>query len=161
VHAATLFAPRAITALDLVGSRLRVARRLGATRTIDGRDDVVAMVMEATGGRGADVVVDAVGAPSTLLQASEMVGVGGRIALVGIPERAVELPLSTLFMKNVRLSMGLAHLGQIDRMIALIAAGRLDTTPLITHRMRLSQIEHAFRMFEAQDDEVIKIAVKP
>lgn len=162
IHTARLFAPSAIIAVDLLDYRLEVARQLGATATINARQTpVVDRVLELTDGLGANVIVDAAGAPATLQQSVMMAAVGGRIAMVGYPSQPIELPLERVFTKNLNLSMGLANLDHMHALIHLIEGGQIDTTPLITHHFRLDEIETAFRLVQAQQDNVIKVAITP
>ena len=161
VHAATLFGPRNIIAVDLIEHRLQLARDMGATHVIDAtKGDVVQQVLEYTNG-GPEVVIEAAGAPVTIQQAVDMIRIGGRIMVVGLPTRHVEFSLPAMIMKNVSLFTGLAYLGNMERLVRLIEAGKLDTTPLISHRMRLSEIVQGFKMFAAQQNNVVKIAVTP
>lgn len=160
VHAATLFGPSRIVATDLEPGRLAVARRVGADATVDAGDaDVVAAVLEATGGIEPDVVIEAAGSQATLLQAAELVRPGGRIAVIGNPGAARELPLIDLFNKAATVTGGLAALDRMPELIRLIAAGRLDLRPLITHRFALDEIEAAFELFERRREGVVKVAV--
>lgn len=162
VHTARLFGPQQIIAVDLIGQRLALAKRMGADQILNAAEgNVVQRVMELTGGHGPEAVVEAVGASTTLRQALQMVRVGGRVSMVGIPGEPMELALPVMFMKNVTLTMGLANLGDMETLIKLIAAGKLDTTPMITHRISLAEIESGFHKFEKQEEGVVKIAITP
>jgi alcohol dehydrogenase len=156
---AQLVSPRAVVAVDPVRERRELATALGATTALDPTiDDVAAAVAEVTGG-GADGVVEAAGRPDTVLQATQLVRVGGTVAVVGIPPVPVELPTADLLMRNVTLRHGLGHLGDMGRLVGLIQAGRLDATALITHRYHGGQLAEAFHAFEGQQDGIIKPAI--
>jgi alcohol dehydrogenase len=159
VLTAQLVAPRAVIVVDPLADRRKLAETLGATATLDPTsDDVAAAVAELTAG-GADGVVEAAGRADTVVQATQLVRVGGAVAVVGIPPGPVELPIADLLMRNVTLRQGLGYLGDMDRLVALIAAGRIDATPLITHRYTGDQLAEAFHTFERQDDGIVKPAI--
>lgn len=156
---AQLRSPRALIAVDPLPERRELATRLGATATLDPTsEDVAEAVAELTGG-GADGVVEAAGRPDTILQATRLVRVGGSVAVVGIPPAPVELNIADLLMRNVTLRQGLGYLGDMGRLVALIRAGRLDATPLITHRFSGAQLEEAFHTFERQEGGIVKPAI--
>lgn len=160
VHTARLFAPAEVIAVDRVASRLRVAERLGATRTIDASsEDVAAIVGELTAGRGADGVVEAVGLPATIAQAVDLAGVGGRIAVVGIAPGPVELPMPQMLFKNLTLWTGLGDLGHLDMLLDQVARGVLDPSPMITDRIGLDEIVGAIGRFSEPANGVVKYAV--
>lgn len=159
VHTASLHGPRAVIAVDAVPDRLEVARQMGATHTALAGDDVSALVAEVTGGRGAEAVVEAVGLPATIALAGEVVAVGGRISVVGIPAAPVELPFAQLLFKNVSIWMGLGDLGAMDELLALIEAGRLDPSPMFTSTRPFAEVEQAFRDMESRAPGVIKTLV--
>lgn len=157
---AKLYGPSQVIAVDRVAGRLAVAAKLGATLTIDAStEDVGAAVLAATGGRGAEGIVEAVGLPATIQQACDLVRVGGRIAVVGISAGATELPMPQLLFKNVSLWTGLGHLGTIDTLLDLVARGVIDPTPMITDRAHLDDIATAFERFSDPANGVVKYAI--
>ncbi|MFP4148290.1 MAG: zinc-dependent alcohol dehydrogenase [Nitriliruptoraceae bacterium] len=159
VLTAKLHGPRAVIVVDPIEGRRQLAATLGASLTLDPtRDDVAAAVAEHTRD-GADGVVEAAGRADTIVQATQLVRVGGSVAIVGIPPGPVELPIADLLMRNITLRQGLGYLGDMDRLVALIAAGRLDATPLITHRYASDQLAEAFHTFEHQQDGIVKPAI--
>jgi alcohol dehydrogenase len=158
VVTAQLLAPRALIVVDPIAGRRELASRLGATATLDPTgEDVGAAVGELTRG-GADGVIEAAGRGDTVVQATQLVRVGGTVAVVGIPPAPVELPFADLLMRNVTLRQGLGYLGDMGRLVELIRVGRLDATPLITHRYGGDQLAEAFGTFERQEDGIVKPA---
>ena len=158
---ATLHGPRRIVALDPIESRRELASRMGATDVLDptGVDDVVAEVAALTGG-GAETVVEAAGRTDTIEQATRMAKVGGTVSVVGIPGEPVTLDFADLVFRNITLAQGLGYLGDMDRLLALIAAGRIDATPMITHRFTFDEMDRAFAMFASQTDGIVKPFVR-
>ncbi len=162
VHAARLFSPGQIILVDIDSHRLEVGAKLGATSTIRAdQADVLAVIGALTGGKGADVAIEAAGVEQTFQQAVRCVGIGGRVSIVSIFGRDVALPLPEIFMKNIRIEMGLSYLGNMKRLVRMIQTGTLDLTPLITHRIKLGEIAHGYELFEKRLDNVIKIAITP
>jgi S-(hydroxymethyl)mycothiol dehydrogenase len=101
---------RRIIAIDANPAKLAAARRFGATDVVDAsKEDPVARVRELTGGRGADVALDAVGGAATFTTADELRAPGSRLVVVGAPGRgeSVELPLRRLFLTagSIRVSI--------------------------------------------------------
>lgn len=70
------------------------------------------------------------------------------------------LPLPDMYGKNLTFKTGGVDGCDCDEVLQLIAEGKIDTTPLITHRFPLSQIEEAYRLFERKEDGVIKVAIE-
>jgi threonine dehydrogenase-like Zn-dependent dehydrogenase len=151
----------------VVGRRdapLRVARQLGCDATIDtSEDDLVATVRALTGGDGAEVVYEAVGGQAeTLAQAIEVAGRGGRIGVVGAFTGVQPLDPGLCMRKELSLhwvwSYGLWDgVPEFQIALDLLASGRIDAAPLITHRFPLGQIGAAFA---AADDKRASGAIK-
>jgi (R,R)-butanediol dehydrogenase/meso-butanediol dehydrogenase/diacetyl reductase len=108
-----------IAVIDFPGSRLQRAQRRGATRTIEAGPDVVARVRESFGGSGADVVVEASGAPGQLDTATELVRPGGTILQVGLPSEPQQVDVHSLVMREVSVLTTLAHVCGDDLAAAL------------------------------------------
>ncbi|GIH22543.1 S-(hydroxymethyl)mycothiol dehydrogenase [Acrocarpospora phusangensis] len=101
---------RRIIGVDVNPAKLEAALRFGATHVVDAsREETVARVKELTDGRGADVVLDAVGGPGSFGTADELRGPGSRLVVVGAPRQgdSVELPLRRLFLTggSIRVSI--------------------------------------------------------
>ncbi|MDH3495496.1 MAG: L-threonine 3-dehydrogenase [Gemmatimonadota bacterium] len=132
---------------DINPTRLALARGMGAQVLLNPQhDDVVARILEATGGEGADIVCEMSGHPAAVAQAFKAVRLGGRVQLLGLPKGAVPLNLS-----NDVIFKGVTVYGVIGRrmyetwhqMRTFLSSGRLDPTPVITHRFPLEQIDEA------------------
>lgn len=174
IACARLFSPSKIIAVDPIANRLEVAKKLGATHTIDpGNADAVHEIKELTGGApkdlleeftsrsGADVVIEAVGIKATFDASFQAVRPGGNVSIVGIFEESQDLLMPQLSIKNIGVTMGLVNVVHMGRLLKIIAAGLLDTTPLITHTMPLEEGVEGYEMFDKKLDNVIKIALKP
>ncbi|MCD8054825.1 MAG: alcohol dehydrogenase catalytic domain-containing protein [Lachnospiraceae bacterium] len=162
VIAAKLFNPGKIIIAGRTQERLDKALELGAHDAINTRkEDMVARVMELTGGRGADGVVETASAQKTLEDGLRCLGVHGILSMVGIPGDALSVPFPEVFMKNLTIRFGLADLSMNEHILQLIEEGKIDLTPLITHYFPLEEIETAIDMFENKKDGSIKIAIRP
>ncbi|MFC9266186.1 zinc-binding dehydrogenase [Streptomyces zhihengii] len=118
-----------VTVIDLPGPKLSRARELGAARTLSARDDVVAAVLDATSGQGADVVIEASGAPTQYANALAMVAVGGRVLAVGLPKEKPAVDMFALALREITLDSTVAHVCGEDLGPALdiLAEGPLAT----------------------------------
>ncbi|WP_440406451.1 zinc-dependent alcohol dehydrogenase [Pseudolysinimonas sp.] len=108
-----------VTVVDFAGSRLDRALRVGADRVVAAGDTTVAEVLEAVDPRGADVVIEASGAPGQLAAATRMVRSGGRILQVGLPSRPAEIDLAAIVLREVTIRTTNAHLFPTDVPAAL------------------------------------------
>jgi (R,R)-butanediol dehydrogenase/meso-butanediol dehydrogenase/diacetyl reductase len=109
-----------ITLIDLPGPKLDRAARHGATRTLAvGELDVVDAVRDATGGRGADVVIEASGAPGQYETAVRMTSTGGRILAVGLPKSRPTLDIVDIALREIVLDSTVAHICDADLAPAL------------------------------------------
>jgi threonine dehydrogenase-like Zn-dependent dehydrogenase len=150
-----------IIAVDPIPERLGVARRMGATHTI-GEDAAKAteMVHELTGGRGADLVVEAVGHAEAFKAAMRLARRNGTVIAFGLPHRAqYVVEINEFFYNEGRLINSVGPDVQRDFPIAveMIAAGLIDVSPLVTHRFHWSHAQDAFAIFADRRDGAIKV----
>jgi alcohol dehydrogenase len=147
---ARLFTPAHIVAIDLDPARLERAAELGADVTIENTDgSAITRVLELTGGLGADVAIEAVGAPETFELCTELVRPGGRIANVGVHGHPATLHLETLWIRDITITTGLVDTFTTPRLLDLIAEGKLDATLFATHRFPLGETMEAYDTFAA------------
>lgn len=155
---------RQIIAVDLLGERLAVSPQLGATTVIDASTaDAVQAVTDLTDGRGADLVVEAVGhREQRLNDCFRMVCHGGDILFFGVPTNIVdEIHLRILFDKNASLHTTIGPSFERDFPLAMqwIAEKRVDLSPVITHRFPVAEIQQAFDTFADRRDGALKVFV--
>ena len=162
VLTAKLYTPGKIVAIDLADSRLEKARELGADVTINnGEEDAVELLMELTGGLGADVAVEAVGVPETFELCTELVRPGGRIANIGVHGHPATLHLEKLWIRDVTITTGLVDTITTPRLLKLIAEGRLDATLFATHRFPLEETMSAYDTFAAAaETDALKVVLE-
>jgi S-(hydroxymethyl)glutathione dehydrogenase/alcohol dehydrogenase len=146
-----------IVAVDRSESRLELARGQGATDVIVAGDDVVATIVEMTGGFGADYTFEATGLVSVMRQAVESARMGWGLATVcGVAGRGETLEVVPRFLITGRRVAGSSFGGVKGRdgVPALVdrwLEGEIDVAPLISHRIALDDVNRGFELMEAQD----------
>ena len=110
---------------------------------------------------GADVVLEVAGAKDTFRLAWACARPNAIVTVVALYDEAQALPLPQMYGKNLTFKTGGVDGCDCAEILALIEAGKIDTTPLITHRYKLDDIEKAYHLFENKLDGVIKVAVEP
>jgi 2-desacetyl-2-hydroxyethyl bacteriochlorophyllide A dehydrogenase len=149
-----------VFAVDTVEQRLEMAARFGAVPVHLTEQDPKGAVRSATGGRGVDVVVDAVGDPAPLGLAISLARDAGTVSGIGAYAGRGELPIGLAWLKGLTLRLGLANvIAHVDRVLALIEAGKLDPSPLVTHRMKLDEAAEAYALYDRH--EALKIVLTP
>jgi S-(hydroxymethyl)mycothiol dehydrogenase len=151
IAGAQLAGATTIIAVDIDDAKLEQAKRFGATRTVNSRDeDPVEAIRALTGGFGADVVIDAVGRPETYQQAFYARDLAGRVVLVGVPtpDMRLELPLLDVFGRGGSLKSSwygdCLPSRDFQMLIDQYKLGRLDLEGFVTERIGLGDVEAAF-----------------
>ena len=108
---------------------------------------------------GADVVLEVAGAKDTFELAWRCARPNAIVTVVALYDEAQTLPLPDMYGKNLIFKTGGVDGCDCAEILRLIAQGKIDTTPLITHRFPLSEIDEAYRIFENRLDGVIKVAI--
>lgn len=162
-RSAELFGPAVIVAVDLDDGRLARARSRGCRTVNPEREDLDACVRELTGGRGADAVIEAVGRPELVRRAIEIARPGARISVIGvITQNHVELPfMHGLMAKNLTIRSALvAPQLYISRLLPLVEQGKLDPAEIITHRLPLKDAIRGYQVFDAHEENVLKVVLE-
>jgi alcohol dehydrogenase len=155
-----LFSPSHLIVVDPAPSRRERALETGADVAISSDDDVPALVMEMTGGLGADVTIEAVGIPETFELCADLVRPGGHVANAGVHGRPVTLHLERLWIKDVTITTGLVDTATTPLLLRLLADGKLDVSGLVSHRFTLDEMEQAYDVFSAPSETgAIKLAL--
>ena len=108
---------------------------------------------------GADRVLEVAGADDTFRLAWECARPNAIVTVVALYDQPQVLPLPDMYDKNLTLKTGGVDGCDCEEVLRLIEAGKIDTTPLITHCFPLSEIEEAYRIFENKSDGVIKVSI--
>jgi len=159
---AQFYAPSEMIMIDLDENRLAVAKRFGATATVNStHGDAAQQVMKLTGGRGVDTAIEAVGIPATFTLCEDIVAPGGTIANVGVHGCKVDLHLERLWSHNVTITTRLVDTVSITMLLKTVQSKRIDAKQLITHRFKLGDILQAYDTFgKAADTKALKVIIE-
>jgi alcohol dehydrogenase len=155
-----------IITVDSVPARMEVSRRMGADHVVDFKaSDPVAEIMRLTDGRGVDVAIEALGTQTTFESALRVLRPGGTLSSLGVYSTDLNIPLDAFAagLADLKIVTTLCPGGKerMRRLLAVVASGRVDLKPLVTHRFKLDQIEAAYDLFSHQRDGVLKVAITP
>jgi threonine dehydrogenase-like Zn-dependent dehydrogenase len=175
-----------VIAVDPLDYRLEFARKFSPVETVNFHqvDDIILYLKKMTDGRGPDVCIDAVGleadgsffqsltgrtlkiqagAATATAWSIEAVRKGGNVSIVGVyGPPANLLPIGTAMNKNLTLRMGQCNVRRyIPRLLEHIQSGRVDAKSIITHRLPLEEVSHAYRIFGQKQDGCIKTILIP
>lgn len=159
---AQFYSPAEIIAIDLDDNRLAMAKRFGATTGINSADGkVVETVMEMTGKRGVDTVIEAVGIPATFELCENIIAPGGTIANIGVHGKKVDLHLEQLWDRNISVTTRLVDTATIPMLFKTVASHKIDPKLLITHRFKLDKILDAYETFaNAAKTKALKVVIE-
>jgi len=159
---AQFYSPAEIIMIDLDDNRLEVARRFGATQTVNNGDGTaVRKVRALTGGRGVDTAMEAVGVPSTFMLCQDLVAPGGIIANIGVHGSKVDLHLESLWSRNIAITTRLVDTVTTPMLLKTVQSKKLEPKLLITHRFRLGQILDAYDTFvRAASTGALKVIIE-
>lgn len=151
-----------VIAADLEDDRLAVARDLGADETLNPRhQDVPAMVKERTEGRGADVVMEAVGSTPSVKMAMESVRKGGTVTLIGNISPTVEFPLQLAVTKEYRVQGSCASANDYPKCLELMGRGAIKVTPIISATVPLEEGPAMFDRLYRREAGLTKVILQP
>jgi alcohol dehydrogenase len=158
---AQFYTPAEIIMIDLDDKRLDVAKRFGATATVNASAGKAAeAVMKITTGRGVDTAIEAVGVPATFVLCEDIVAPGGTIANVGVHGVKADLHLERLWSQNITITTRLVDTVTTPMLLKTMQSKKLDPTALITHRFTLDHILDAYETFShAADTGAIKVII--
>jgi 2-desacetyl-2-hydroxyethyl bacteriochlorophyllide A dehydrogenase len=160
VQAARAVGAARVIAVDSVPERLAMAESFGAQPVHLSEEDPRAAAREATEGRGVDVCIDAVGDPRALELALRLTRKCGTVQAIGVYAERCEVHMGLLWIKALRLCSGHANvIGHVDRVLAMMSAGLLDPSPLVTHHMGLDEASEAYALYDRR--EALKIVLTP
>jgi threonine dehydrogenase-like Zn-dependent dehydrogenase len=160
VQAARAAGAAKVVAIDSVADRLDMAREFGAEPVHLTEEDPRAAVKAATDGRGVDVAVDAVGHPDALELACRLARKAGTVSATGVYAERIQVHMGIVWIKALTLTSGHANvIGQVDRVLAMMAGGVLDPTPLVSRHMALAEAPEAYAVYDRR--EALKIVMRP
>jgi alcohol dehydrogenase len=159
---ARFYSPAQIIMIDLDNNRLEVAKRFGATETINNaRADAVKAVMSMTAGFGVDTAIEAVGIPATFELCEDLIAPGGTIANIGVHGTKVDLHLERLWDRNITITTRLVDTVSTPMLLSSLRSKKIDAKLFITHRFRLDDILDAYETFShAADTQALKVIIE-
>lgn len=173
-----------VIALDVEDYRLRMAEKACHSETINARDEhAIEKIREMTGGRGADICVDAVGMEAdrsmldriasvirfekgsinALRMCFDAVRRGGTVSIVGVYGYPYDnFPLHQIFDKGIVIKTGQAPVHRyIDHLLELVRSGKIMLNDIITHQLPLKDAAHGYKIFNEKQDNCVKVVLKP
>ncbi|MES2767139.1 MAG: zinc-dependent alcohol dehydrogenase [Bacteroidota bacterium] len=173
-----------VIAIDTRDYRLEIAKKAGKAETINiDKENATEIIRSMTGGRGADVCVDAVGmepdmnilekaavtlggqggSGKVMNETLSAVRRGGTVTIVGLYATPYNnFPWGQAFEKGVMMRMGQAPVhNYIDKLIKLVTSGEIVLDDIITHKLPLKEAAHGYKIFNDRDDNCLKVVLKP
>jgi L-iditol 2-dehydrogenase len=152
-----------VIAVGRRGARLTLAGEIGADEIVDVLEgQPIEQVLSLTDGLGADITVESAGTPAAPAYAPKMTRFGGKIVLLGffVPSE-VEIPLGDVVYKEQTIFGIRADPNIYSQVLQLMAAGKLDVKPLISHTFPLKEFDIAFDTFVNRKDGALKVVIEP
>ncbi|HEU0249294.1 MAG TPA: alcohol dehydrogenase catalytic domain-containing protein [Solirubrobacteraceae bacterium] len=160
VQAAKAAGAARVIAIDSIPERLAMAESFGAQPVHLTEQDPRAAAREISEGRGVDVCIDAVGYPDAFDLALKLTRKCGTVQAVGVYAERAQVHMGLLWIKSLHVCAGHANvIGHVDRVLAMMSAGLLDPTPLVTHHMALDDAPEAYALYDRR--EALKIVLTP
>src|ERR1700744_4161574 len=156
---AQFYSPAEIIMIDPDDNRLAVAKKFGATQTINNSTgDVTQQIKDLTNGKGVDTAIEAVGIPATFELCTSIIAPGGTVANAGVHGKSVELHLETLWSQNITITTRLVDTVTTPMLLKTVQSKKLLPKQLITHHFRLDQVMEAYETFgNAAKEKALKV----
>lgn len=159
---AALPSAASVLALDLDPSRLSIAERIGAIPVDVSARNAQTAVDEHTQGRGADVVIEAVGTPAAFERSVDIVRRGGTVVVMGVyTSEVVQAQIGVWWVRalQIRFAGTTPVHAWWERAMAEVQAGRLDPLPIVSHRLPLDEAAHGYELFDTK--QATKVLLEP
>lgn len=163
IKASRYLGAKTVFAVDGIEFRLQEAEKNGAIPINYLKEDVVEKIKEATKGRGADCVIEAVGSKESMNTSFKLLRPAGILASIGV-QAFDELPFSPpdMYDKNIVLKAGrCSSRHYAEKLLPIVQSGALEITDVITHSFSLEEGVEAYRFFDEHKDECLKVLLRP
>lgn len=162
---AKLMGAALVIGVDGDANRLSMSKRMGADMVLDYREcDPIAEIKKLTG-EGVDVAIEALGTQETFESALRCLRPGGTLSSLGVYSGKLQIPYDAFAagIGDHRVVTTLCPGGKerMRRLMEVVRTGRVDFTPLLTHRFSLSEIGEGYKLFGERADGVMKVAIRP
>ena len=149
-----------VLAIDSVEQRLELARSFGGQPVHLTEENPREIAKDATEGRGVDAAIDAVGHPDALDLALRLARKAGTVVAIGVYAEPCQVHMGLVWIKALTIRSGFANvIGHVDHVLGMLASGKLDPAPLITHHMALDDAPEAYALYDRH--EAMKIVLSP
>lgn len=149
-----------VVAIDVQGARLAAAAALGASHVINSAESEVAAELEAVFPDGPEVIIEATGSPEVLARAADLIAVGGRVVVVGISDRQVELPMISFTRKELEVLGSRNNLGLFAETERLVARNQDELRRSVrTQHFPLAESQDAMVFAETRRADVEKVVI--
>ena len=147
--------------VDVVPSRLSLAKKMGATHVINAKEEnVVEKIRALTGGEGVHFVFETAGASATTRQTVQVAREGGTAVLIGLtPELEIPMPMVDFIAKEVNLVSIFRYCNVFEEAVTLMAHNRINVKPMMTHQFPFERTVEAFEVAEKEKDKAVKVVV--
>lgn len=155
--------PSQIIVVDIDDFRLQMAKKMGATMTInDSNNQAAEKIMQHTNQKGVNVSIEAVGSSKAFDTCQLILAPGGFLANIGVHGKCVNLHLENLWHENITITTALVDTFTISTLLKIVESGKLHPEQLITHHFSLSEAMHAYDVFEnASKEQALKVILQP
>lgn len=159
---AQFYSPSQIIIIDPNDHRLEVAKRLGASVTINNKNvDAIKKIMEITNNRGVDTAIEAVGIPETFVLCEDIITAGGTIANIGVHGIKADLHLERLWSHNITITTRLVDTVTTSMLLKILIAKKLNPNLLISHHFKFKNIIDAYDTFsKAAESKALKVLIE-
>ncbi|MHA7901595.1 MAG: alcohol dehydrogenase catalytic domain-containing protein [Henriciella sp.] len=148
-----------VFAIDPIESRRMVAEQAGAI-ALEPSSDLKQIVKDRSLGVGVSSVFEASGASPAIETAFDLVGYGGTLSCIGLPRPDAQLALYKMVQRNLTVRAGLTRVHETwQALLPLVQSGRIEGRGVFTHSFDLSEGAEAYRLFDAREDDVVKIMI--
>ncbi|MBI4909323.1 MAG: galactitol-1-phosphate 5-dehydrogenase [Acidobacteria bacterium] len=162
VQAAKVAGCTRVYAIDLDDTKLALAKELGADDAFNPKNmDVVKAIQDRTGGRGADVALEAVGATEPIKTAINAVRKGGTVTLIGNVTPKIDLPLQAVVTREIRLQGTCGSSGEYPACIDLLSKGLVKVDPFISAKAPLADGAEWFSRLYKHEPNLMKVILQP
>ncbi len=163
IQAAKLSGAKKVIASVKGKERMEYTKHFGADVVIDAKnEDVLARVMEITGGKGCEYVMDAAGTSESILLCFDACKNGGDVLYYGIPsaDSKIEFPFMKMMLKQLRLHGILEYCAGWDVLVSLVESGRINLHDMVTHTFKLDEFSNVLDIYHSGDKNFIKMVIE-
>ena len=150
-----------VISIDVVPTRLNLARQMGATHIINAKEtNVVEAVKALTNGEGTHFVFETAGSDVTIQQTVEIARDGGTVILIGLPlQLEIKMPIVECVIREVNFVTSFRYCNIFEEAITLMAHGKVDLKPMLTHEFAFEDTLEAFNVSEHQKASAVKVMI--